>query len=40
MVNPRKLEQGSRLRMINAGIPYTVPYGHEENDVPIFWLRV
>ena len=35
-VNPRKLEH--RLRMILAGIPYTLLEGHEDNDVPTFWL--
>ena len=30
----RKLEHG--FRMIRAGIPYTLPEGHEENDVPTF----
>ena len=34
-VNPRKLEHG--FKMICAGIPYTLPSGHEENDVPTFW---
>ena len=24
--------------MIRAGIPYTLLYGHEDNDVPTFWL--
>ena len=36
IVNPRKLEHG--FRMISAGIPYTLPQGQEENDVPTFWL--
>ena len=36
IVNPRKLEHG--FRMISAGIPYTLPLGQEENDVPSFWL--
>ena len=35
-MNPRKFEHG--LRMIHAGIPYTLPLGHEDNDVPTFWL--
>ena len=35
-VNPRKLEHG--FKMICAGIPYTLPSGHKENDVPTFWL--
>ena len=33
-MNPRKLKHG--FRMIGGGIPYTV--GHEDNDVPTFWL--
>ena len=36
IVNPRKLEHG--FRMMSAGIPYTLPLGQEENDVPSFWL--
>ena len=24
--------------MTSAGIPYTLPYGHEDNDVSTFWL--
>ena len=36
IVNPRKLEHG--FRRIRAGIPYTLPSGQEENDVPTFWL--
>ena len=35
-MNPKKLERG--FRMISAGIPKTLPYGQEENDVPTFWL--
>ena len=35
-VNPRKLESG--YRMIHAGIPYALPYMHEDNDVPTFRL--
>ena len=38
MVNPRKLEHNHRFRMISAGIPHALPSGHEDNDVPIFWL--
>ena len=34
MVNPRKLEY--RFRMIHAGIPFTLLFGHEANDVPTF----
>ena len=32
----RKLEHG--YRMTSAGAPYTVSEGHEEIDVPTFWL--
>ena len=32
--NPGKLE------MISAGIPNTLPEGHEDNDVPTCWLLV
>ena len=35
-VNPRKLEHG--FRMISSGIPSKSPEGHEDNDVPTFWL--
>ena len=35
-MNPRKLEHG--FRMINVGIRYTLPSGHDDNDVPTFWL--
>ena len=35
-VNPRKLEHG--FRRIGARIPYTLPSGHEDIDVPTFWL--
>ena len=35
-VNPSMLGQG--FRMISTGIPYALPYGHEANDVPTFWL--
>ena len=35
-MNPRKLEHG--FRRISARIPYTLPEGHEDNDVPTFWL--
>ena len=35
-VEARKLEHG--FRRISARIPYTLPKGHEENDVPTFWL--
>ena len=35
-MNPGKLEDG--FWRINAGIPYTLPYGHEDIDVPTFWL--
>ena len=24
--------------MISAGIPYSLPQGHEHNDVPTFWI--
>ena len=24
--------------MISTRIPYTLPQGHEDNDVPTFWL--
>ena len=34
-VNPRKLEHG--FRRIGASIPYTLPSGHEDIDVPTFW---
>ena len=34
-VNPRKLEHG--FRRILARIPYTLPEGHEDIDVPTFW---
>ena len=34
--NPRKLEHG--FRMISARIPYTLPQGHEDNNVPTFFL--
>ena len=36
IVNPKNLEPG--FRMIRAGIAYTLLYGHEDNDVPTFWL--
>ena len=36
IVNPRKLEH--EFRMIRAGNPYTLLYGHWDNDVPAFWL--
>ena len=36
VVKPRKLQHG--FRMVLAGIPYTLPDGREENDVPTFWL--
>ena len=36
IANPRKLEH--ECRMIRAGIPYTLPEGREDNDVPTFWL--
>ena len=35
-VNPRKLEHG--FRMIRARIPYTLPLGHQDSDVPTFGL--
>ena len=35
-MSPRKLEHG--FRMTSAGIPYTSPSGHEDIDVPTFWL--
>ena len=35
-MKPRKLEHG--LRMISAGIPYALPSGHGDNDVPTFWI--
>ena len=35
-VEARKLEHG--FRRISARIPYTLPQGHEDNDVPTFWL--
>ena len=35
-MNPRKSENG--LRVIGARIPYTLLSGHEDNDVPAFWL--
>ena len=35
-VEARKLEHG--FRRISAGIPYTLPDRHEDNDVPTFWL--
>ena len=28
----------NRLRAIRAGNTYTLPEGHEDNDVPSFWL--
>ena len=31
-MSSRKLEHG--FRMIRAGIPYALPQGHEDNDVP------
>ena len=31
-----KLEHG--FRMISAGIPCALAQGHEDNDVPAFWL--
>ena len=34
-MNPRKLEHG--FRRISAGIPYTLFYGHEANNVPTSW---
>ena len=36
IVEARKLEHC--FRRISARIPYTLPYGHEDNDVPTFWL--
>ena len=36
MVEARKLEHD--FRSISARIPYTLPRGHEDNDVPTFWL--
>ena len=35
-MNPGKLEHG--FWRINAGIPYTLPSGHEDIDVPTVWL--
>ena len=35
-VEARNLEHG--FRRISARIPYTLPSGHEDNDVPTFWL--
>ena len=26
------------FRMVSAGIPHTVLHGHEDSDVPPFWL--
>ena len=36
--NSRKLERG--FRMISAGIPCTVPYGHEDSDVSNFLASI
>ena len=36
IVEARKLEHG--FGRIRARIPYTLPEGHEDNDVPTFWL--
>ena len=36
VVEARKLEHG--FRRISARIPYSLPSGHEDNDVPTFWL--
>ena len=35
-VEARKLEHS--FRRISARIAYTLPKGHEDNDVPTFWL--
>ena len=35
-MNPRKLEHG--FRRFGAGIPYSLPEGNEDIDVPTFWL--
>ena len=35
-MHPRKLEHGIRTTI--AGIPYALLYGHDDNDVPTFWL--
>ena len=34
--NSRKLEHG--FRMISARFPYTLLEGHEDQNVPTFWL--
>ena len=36
IVEARKLEHG--FRRIRARIPFHLPSGHEDNDVPTFWL--
>ena len=36
IVNPRKLEHG--FKMTSAGIPYVLPEGHADIDVPTLWL--
>ena len=35
-VSPRKLEHS--FRILGAGIPETLPCGHEDNDAPTFWM--
>ena len=35
-MKPRKLEHG--FRRFGARIPYSLPEGHEDIDVPTFWL--
>ena len=34
-MNPR--ESGHEVRVLGAGIPYTLSERHEDNDVPTFW---
>ena len=35
-MSPGRLQRG--FRMMSAGIPYTVPQGHQDNDVPTVCL--
>ena len=36
MANARDMEHG--VGTISAGIPYSFPYGHWDDDVPTSWL--